>query len=325
MAELPISIVKVQYYSETKGDITGAREYSFYTEEPLSVGDIVRLPNGKGRVSAIDVPEAEIEAFKDKVKTIPANSGIAFASGGEELPSGGLAEAAAKSGAEVTVVDVTSGTEVTPKYIATVNPNLDPEVLRCITQSKELLVVATNAIVTTPEQAKSATEYLGTIAHLKRALEGRKRDLLEPFKSEQVLITDAFKVLMDPVLQADQLFRSKVLGYQTEEQRKRAEADRVAQLEREAEAARAALEGTPPPATPVPQQAPLKTNIETEAGAVAQKMITKYEVTDFAALPDEYKVADVGKLTKAVKAGGMSISIPGVRIFQEPILQVNTR
>jgi len=104
------NIVKVQYYSETTGELS-LREYTYYSADKLNVGDIVIVPvrdtTGKAKVSAIDVPEAEIAAFKDKVKTIPAGSirpSPATEAPEVELPVGGLAEAARAAGAEVHAV-----------------------------------------------------------------------------------------------------------------------------------------------------------------------------------------------------------------------------
>lgn len=70
-------IVKVRYIDGSTGEISG-REYTYFSEEFLSVGDLVTVPVkdtiGKAQVTAVDVPESEIAAFKDKVKTIPAGS-----------------------------------------------------------------------------------------------------------------------------------------------------------------------------------------------------------------------------------------------------------
>ena len=70
-------IIKVRYYSETTGELS-ARDYTYYSVNPLKLGDIVKVPVrdtfGKGKVSAVDVPEAEIAAFKARVKTIPTGS-----------------------------------------------------------------------------------------------------------------------------------------------------------------------------------------------------------------------------------------------------------
>ncbi len=65
-------IVKVRYFSGT------TREYSYFSEEPLAVGDKVNVPlsgrKQKAIVTAIDVPESEIAAFRDRVLTIPVGS-----------------------------------------------------------------------------------------------------------------------------------------------------------------------------------------------------------------------------------------------------------
>lgn len=50
------------------------REYSYLTNEPVAVGDIVQADTQRGTadllVTALNVPEAEVESFKDKLKYI---------------------------------------------------------------------------------------------------------------------------------------------------------------------------------------------------------------------------------------------------------------
>lgn len=72
-----MSLVKVKFLK--MGEPSG-REYTYRSEIPVSVGEKVELPHAtptmldipysQGVVTQIDVPEAEIEAFKDKVKSI---------------------------------------------------------------------------------------------------------------------------------------------------------------------------------------------------------------------------------------------------------------
>lgn len=72
-----MDLVKVRFL---KLGTPAGREYTYRTEIPLKVGDIVELPHSRpvmedipysqGVVTQIDVPESEIEAFKDRVKTI---------------------------------------------------------------------------------------------------------------------------------------------------------------------------------------------------------------------------------------------------------------
>lgn len=70
-----MDIVKVKYYSETTKAYSD-REYSYLSENGLKVGDIVTVPvrdtTGKAMVTAVNVPESEVAAFKDKLKVIPA-------------------------------------------------------------------------------------------------------------------------------------------------------------------------------------------------------------------------------------------------------------
>ena len=76
-AEARRHIVKVRYGAEA----TEGREYSYYSEEALHLGDLVEVPtkNGllKARVTATGVDPAEVAAFKDAMKTIRAGSLIA--------------------------------------------------------------------------------------------------------------------------------------------------------------------------------------------------------------------------------------------------------
>ena len=67
------NVIKLQYLRA--GEPSG-REYTFFTPEPVEVGDIVDIAvvsqdnTSQGMVTAVNVPLAEIEPFKDRVKTI---------------------------------------------------------------------------------------------------------------------------------------------------------------------------------------------------------------------------------------------------------------
>ena len=71
------NLVKVKYIPETTG-AESERAYSYFTEEPLAVGDLVKVPVkdrvGKAKVVEINVPEDTVAAFRAAVKTIPAGS-----------------------------------------------------------------------------------------------------------------------------------------------------------------------------------------------------------------------------------------------------------
>jgi hypothetical protein len=65
------NIIKVKFL---KGGQAVGRDYTYFTPEPVEVGDTVDIDTGrgvaKGVVTFIDVPEAEIAPFKDRAKTI---------------------------------------------------------------------------------------------------------------------------------------------------------------------------------------------------------------------------------------------------------------
>ena len=67
------NVIKLQYLRA--GEPSG-REYTFFTPEPVEVGDIVDIAvvsqdnTSQGMVTAVNVPLVEIEPFKDRAKTI---------------------------------------------------------------------------------------------------------------------------------------------------------------------------------------------------------------------------------------------------------------
>ena len=63
-----MQIIKAKYL---KDGVPNGRDYTFFSNEAVTVGDTVQISEKiKGVVTAIDVPESEIESFRDKVKAI---------------------------------------------------------------------------------------------------------------------------------------------------------------------------------------------------------------------------------------------------------------
>ena len=64
-----MNLIKARYM---RNDIPSGRPYTFATQVPVEVDDLVVL-DGKGSIGIVvetDVAEKEIEAFRDKLKTI---------------------------------------------------------------------------------------------------------------------------------------------------------------------------------------------------------------------------------------------------------------
>jgi hypothetical protein len=63
-----MSLIKARFLRD--GEPQGIA-YTYVSNEELSVGDLVQLnERGRGVVTEIDVPESEVESFKDKLKVI---------------------------------------------------------------------------------------------------------------------------------------------------------------------------------------------------------------------------------------------------------------
>ncbi len=180
-----------------------------------------------------------------------------------------------------------------------------------------LVDTANQLLVNNPADSKVATDHLGAIADRRKAIEAFRNELLAPLREGTANINEAVKVLTERLVVADKGLRDQILRYNEEV---RAEVARLEEIERRKQEL-AALEGkSAPEPTPPPEQRPSLTKGEHTQSS--ERMVTKYEVVDFAALPDDYKMQDTGKLTRAVKAGGTSLTIAGVRIYQEPVLAI---
>ncbi len=184
-----------------------------------------------------------------------------------------------------------------------------------ISEVVSLVDTSNQLVVNNKADSKVATDCLGALKDRRMAIQAFKVDLLAPLRQRTSDINDAMKELLDPLEGAKKFVDGLILAFNEAEREKVRQAEEIERRKQEL----AELEGKPAPApTPLPAQPQAVTRGEhTQSG---ERMITKYEVVDFAALPDDYKMQDTGKLTKAIKAGGMSLTIPGVRIFQERIL-----
>jgi len=210
--------------------------------------------------------------------------------------------------------------------IVRVNPQLDIEVQNFYEEALKLHSYADQRVIATTEDLKPATDDLSIIAKVKKALEAKRKDYVQPIQEHVKSINDTFKTLTQPIDEADRITRKKILEYQQEQDRKHREAEEINREKYELAQREAALNETGEITVDTTQievvpEAPKR--LYTDMGMVGQRMIRKWEVVDFSQVPDEYKAIDAGKVTKLVKAG--IGGIPGIRIFEEPTLAVNPK
>jgi len=205
-------------------------------------------------------------------------------------------------------------------------PGEDIEARGYFKQAEMLLKYAESRVITTVEDIKLANDDLSIISKLKKMMEGKKRKYLEPLKIQTEAIRDTYNYLMAPILEADKITRGKMLDYDKEQKRIRQEQEEINRKRSEAAEAEMRLRGEltePVNLVEVVSEAPRR--VETEMGSTGQRDNWKYEVVDFTLVPDDYKMINAGVLTPVVKASKGKITIPGIRIYNEPIIANRAR
>ena len=209
----------------------------------------------------------------------------------------------------------------TDTAIIKVNPNADEVVSAFYQNALDLREVSTITAIQSLEDIKDATDLLTTISNLKKAVEEKRKEYVSPLQGYVKAINDTFKGLMGPVEEADRIIRDKILAFQKAEEDKRREQERINRLRIEAAKAEEALKGeVSGPVVLITPDESLPERITTDTGELGTRTIRKWEVEDFALLPDEYKLPDANKIGRVVRAG--IPSIPGVRIYEEKVLTV---
>lgn len=207
-----------------------------------------------------------------------------------------------------------------------VKPDEKPEIMAFYNQAVHLREYAQSRVIATNFDLLPATDDLAVISKVMKGMESCRKEYLSPFQDHIKETNEAYKTLMEPIQQADKITREKMTAFINEQSRKRKEAEAI-EAEKLALARReAALKDgeITIDLSPVAKPEAVPDRIRTEMGSSGLRDHWELvEVTDFALLPDEYKLPDAVKLGKVIRAG-LHI-IPGCRIENKPILAVNTK
>jgi len=224
------------------------------------------------------------------------------------------------------------GSPQTSKTITTavvsVKPTEDPTVLRLREEILKVRDYALERVVKTPQDAKVATNDLSIISHLKKDLETKRVEFVKPLQTYVKEINATFKLISEPLAEADKATREQILAFNAEQERLRREAEEIERLRREAEEkARKLKEETgeiidKPEETVVEIPPEVSTRVHADLGTSAIAMIKKWEVVDFDQVPERYKEINTKLVGKVVRAGG---DIPGIRVWEEPSLRVTAK
>ena len=204
-------------------------------------------------------------------------------------------------------------------------PNPQATVIVLQQEAERLLVFAEARVIKTDEDTKGATDDLSIISNAKRALESKRKEYIQPLNEQVKLINDTFKLVSEPLDKADKLNRNKVLAFRAEQEKKRQEQEEINRLRLEAAQKEMELKGELTESVNLVEVVPEPAKrVHSGMGIVGMRDSWHYEVIDFAAVPDEYKVIDHTMLNSIAKKHHDQKQIPGVRFYNEPILTVTT-
>lgn len=205
-------------------------------------------------------------------------------------------------------------------------PGEDVEVRGYYADGVKLFDSARSLVIATTEDLKPANDSLSFISKLKKAMESKRKTYLDPLKASMDAIRDTYDYLMIPVLEADKIIRAKMTAYDAEQRRIRAEQEGINRKRQEAAEAELRLKGkvTEPVNLVEVASEPTK-SVSTDIGSSGLTDHWKYEIIDFALLPDEYKVVDSSMLNAVAKKHHDQKQVPGVRFYNEPFITVRPR
>ena len=210
--------------------------------------------------------------------------------------------------------------------IVNIAPAQDDAVMGLFRESQALLFHAESRQIKTINDLKLATEDASLISKLKKALEEQRKKYVNPIREKLDSVNMAFKDFMAPLEGADRINREKMVVFNTEHLRIRAEQEEVNRLRNEAAQKEAALNGgvISEPVNEVVVNPELK-KVSTDLGTSGMRDNWVYEITDFALLSDEYKLPNTAALNALAKSTKGTRNVPGVRIYNEPVVVVRPR
>lgn len=207
-----------------------------------------------------------------------------------------------------------------------VNPDADIEVMAFYNEAVRLKEFAEDRVIANLEDMTLATDDLAIIAKVKKGMEEKRKDYLKPFQDHVKETNEAYKSLMEPIEMADRINKDKILAYRQEQERIRLEQEEINRMRLEAAQKEMELTGELSESVGLVEVAPeAPKRVSTDMGTAGQRDNWKWEVVDFSIVPDEYKMINPAVLTPAAKSYKDTRTIPGVRIYNEPIIAIHTR
>lgn len=200
-------------------------------------------------------------------------------------------------------------------------PDKDEGYIKLLAETTKLLEYSNKLVIKGLEDKKAATNDLIIMGELSKKIEVMKKQWLGPIDEHRKAVFAMFQQVSEPLAQAVRQTKAAMLSFDQEQERIRREQEAI-NREKQALAEReAAVSGKPVEPVELVEVAPeVSTTTRTDLGSVSQRDNWKYQVEDFAALPDEFKLPDTVMLNSIAKKYHDKKQVPGVRFYNEPII-----
>lgn len=189
-------------------------------------------------------------------------------------------------------------------------------------------------VVTDEVRAREVTDIVSRVKGAAKSFEDERTSLVKPLNDHVSTINARYKPIAKLLEQIEAAGKAAIGRYlrekeakaraeaeaAAEEARLKAEAEARAKREQEPESAPADMEQPPLPVPP-PEPPRSASQVRTFGGSTAStRKVWKFEITDFALVPDRYKQIDNAEVNQAIKDGARTI--PGLRIYEDSTVAI---
>jgi hypothetical protein len=212
---------------------------------------------------------------------------------------------------------------VSETAVVRIAPGSDPRVMQLLNEIMRIREWSEKLVVSSEEDARKATEDLNIMSNLAKSVETTRKEYVDPLNAHVKSVNEAFKVLSEPLADADKTVREKVKAFKLLQEKKQRDAEEINRIKVELARKEASLNHGEITVDTTPVTVPLVPKItRTESGNSGLVDNWKYVVEDFSLLPNEYKIADDKVLSAIAKAHHDKKQVPGVKFYNDPGLRV---
>jgi len=196
------------------------------------------------------------------------------------------------------------------------NVKLSQELAPFVATISKAEAAATALTVKTADDLTGATELLGKIKTVGKAITAKKESMTKPLNEALRNIRDFFRPVEAQWANAEQIVKGKMIDYQNAELAKAAKKTEV--IEQKVESGKMSFEKA---AEKIEAVTPQK-NVTTAAGAAQFRTVKEVVIDNETLIPREYLILDMVKIRKVALAG---VTIPGVRVIEKQAVAGITR